>query len=70
MEYIVVRSPGHAGEDVLVNRLKNGKVGDVIVLGRSGHITVSIGVPNSEEKLVDVRNTTAVHPMAIDIECR
>lgn len=69
MEFIIVIVLGREGEDidVLINREKNGKTEETIILGSSGFVSISVDLPGAEEKLVEVINTTADHPMLIEV---
>ena len=68
MEFLKVMVPGREGQDidVLINKQKNGKVGEVLTLSR-GILLVSVDLPGAEEKNVDLRNTTAKHPWVEEI---
>jgi hypothetical protein len=52
MEYLKVIVPGRTGEDidVLINGEKNGKAGEVLVLGK-GAVLVSVDLPAAKEEL-------------------
>ena len=69
MEYIKVTVPGREKDDfdVLINGEKNGKTGETIILGSSGFVIISVDLPGAEEKTVDVKNTTADHPMPVEV---
>jgi len=69
MEYLKVIVPGRDGQDidVLLNKERNGKVGQVLVLGK-GMVLVSIDLPNAEEKQVDLCDTTTTHPLIVEIK--
>ncbi len=69
MEFIKVTVPGREGEDidVLINGEKNGKTGETIMLGSSGFVSISVDLPRAEEKIIEVKNTTAEHPMIIEV---
>lgn len=69
MEYIVVIVPGREGEDIdiLINGEKNGKTEETVMLGNSGFVLISVDLPGAEEKTVEVKNTTAMHPMRIEV---
>jgi len=69
MEYLIVTVPGKAGQDidVLINRQKNGKAGETLILG--GEFTrVSVDLPDAEEKLVDLKDTTPTNPMKVEVK--
>lgn len=69
MEHIQVMVPGKEGDDidVLINGEKNGKVGEVIVLGGSGFVIISVDLAGAQELTIDVENTTASNPMIIKV---
>ena len=69
MEYIKVMVPDREGDDidVLINGEKNGKTGEVIILGSSGFVRVSVDLPTAEEKIVDVRCTIETNPKEIKV---
>jgi HSP20 family molecular chaperone IbpA len=69
VEYIKVTVPGNENDDidVLINGEKNGKTSETIILGSSGFVFISVDLPGAEEKTVDVNNTTAEHPMHIEV---
>ena len=68
MEYLIVTVPGKEGQniDVLINREKNGKVGETLILGE-GFTLVSVDLPDAEEKEVDLKDTTPTQPMNLEI---
>jgi hypothetical protein len=68
MEYLKVFVPGRVGQDidVLINHQKNGKVGEVLILGR-GLVLVSVDLPAAEEKRIDLIDTTPKHPLIVEI---
>jgi hypothetical protein len=68
MEYLKVYVPGRNGQDidVLINHQKNGKVGEVLILGR-GFVLVSVGLPAAEEKQINLIDTTPKHPLIVEI---
>lgn len=72
MEYLRVLVPGHEGEDidVLLNGQKNGKVGEVILLGEPGYVIVSANLPSAEAQKIEVRRTTPSHPLIVEIPVR
>ena len=35
--------------------------------GSSGFVSISVDLPGAEEKIVEVKNTTAEHPMIIEV---
>jgi len=69
MEYLIVTVPGKEGQDidVLINREKNGKVGETLILGE-GFILVSVDLKDAEEKEVDLKDTTSTNPMKVEIK--
>lgn len=69
MEYIIVTVPGKESDDidVLINDEKNGKAGEIISLGSSGFVIVSVDLPGAEEKAIEVKDTTAGHPMIVEV---
>lgn len=68
MEFLKVLVPGRNGQDinVLINRQQNGKIGEVLILGK-GVVLVSVDLPGAEEKQVNLRDTTASHPRIVEI---
>ena len=68
MEFLKVLVPGKEGQDidVLLNRQKNGKVGEVLTVSE-GYVRVSVDLPGAEEKLVDVTGTTPDLPLVEEI---
>ena len=68
MEYVKVVVPGreHQDIDVLINTIRNGKVGDVLTVGE-GYVLVSVDLPGAEEKVVELWDTTPSNPMVIEI---
>jgi hypothetical protein len=70
MEYLKVIIPNKKEQniDVLINREKNGKAGQIITLGGESVILVSVDLPCAEEKEVDVCDTTPTHPMIVQIQ--
>ncbi len=69
MEYLKVAVSGRDGQDidVLINGMQNGKAGQVLILGK-GNILVSVDLPNAEEKLVNLCDTTPTHPRVVEIQ--
>ncbi len=69
MEHLIVSVPGKKGQniDVLINRKKNGKVGETLTLGE-GFTLVSVDLPDAEEKEVDLKDTTPKNPMKVRIK--
>jgi hypothetical protein len=71
MEFIIVRIVGEptAQVDVLIDGQKHGnaKTGDLVTLGTPGTVFVSVDRPTAQQREMEVRNTTARHPMDIDI---
>ena len=70
MEFIKVNVPGREDDDidVLINGEKNGKTEETIILGSSGFVVISVDLPAAEEKTIEVKNTTAEHPMIIEVK--
>jgi hypothetical protein len=68
LEYLKVVVPDRSKQDVdvLINRQRNGKVGQVLTLGK-GVVLVSVDLPNAEEKQVDLRGTTPNYPKVTEI---
>lgn len=68
MEFLKVIVPGREDEeiDVLINGEVNGMAGEVLMLGE-GFVVVSVNVPGAEEKEVYLQDTTANHPMVVEI---
>ena len=71
MEYLIARIAGQPNveADVLINRQTNGKTGVLLTLGDPGWLFVSVNVPGAQEQKVEVKNTTPIHPMNVDIQC-
>ncbi len=71
MEFLIVRvkDQPNANTDVLINRQTNGKTGVLLTLGQPGWILVSANLPGAREQKVEVKNTTPLHPMNIEIQC-
>jgi hypothetical protein len=71
MEFILVyvKNEPTAHDAVLINGQRNGITGSLITLGSPGWIFVSVDRPNAVQQNVNVKNTTALHPMAIQIDC-
>jgi hypothetical protein len=69
MEFIIVRVKGQPGLQVgvLINNQRNGTTGALITLGDPGWVGISVDLPNASLQVVDVTNTTATHPMEIEI---
>jgi hypothetical protein len=70
MEFIIVRVKDDptAFAAVLLDGQRNGTTGKLITLGSPGWVNVSVDLPDAEPQDVNVTNTTASHPMAIEIE--
>lgn len=70
-EYIIVRIKDRpaAQVSVLINGRKNGTTGQLITLGGPGQRFISVDFPRARQKSVDVENTTASHPLHIEIDC-
>jgi len=68
MEYFKVVVPGreHQDIDVLINTVRNGKVGDVLVLGE-GYVLVSVDLPDAEAQVVELWDTTPADPKVIKV---
>ena len=71
MEYIIVKVKDQPNVDagVLINRQPNGRTGVLLTLGGPGWILVSVDWPGAKEQVVEVKNTTPLHPMNVDIQC-
>lgn len=71
MEFILVWIKNQPGvqEGVLINGQRNGTTCELITLGSPGWIFVSVDLPNAKQQNVNVTNTTATHPMEIEIDC-
>jgi hypothetical protein len=71
MEFILVyvKNEPAAHDPVLINGQLNGTTGSLITLGSPGWIFVSVDRPNAQQQNVNVKNTTALHPMTIQIDC-
>jgi hypothetical protein len=72
MEYIIVKVKDQPNVDtgVLINRQANGRTGVLLMLGGPGWILVSVDWPGAKEQVVEVKNTTPLRPMNIDIQCQ
>ena len=68
MEYFKVVVPGRERQDinVFVNTMRNGKTGQVLTL-EAGYVLVSVDLPDAEEKVVDLWDTTPANPKVIEI---
>ncbi len=68
MEFLKVLVPGRDGQDinVLINGEINGKVGQLLILGK-GIVLVSVDLPHAEEKEVDLRDTTPSYPKQVEV---
>ena len=68
MEYFKVVVPGREHQDinVFVNTMRNGKTGQVLTL-EEGYVLVSVDLPDAEEKVVDLWDTTPANPKVIEI---
>ena len=68
MEYIKVVVPGKEHQDIniLINTIRNGKVGDLLILDE-GYVLVSVDLPDAEEKVVELWDTTPANPKVIKI---
>jgi len=69
MEFIIVRvkDQPNVQAGVLINGQRNGTTGALITLGNPGWVGISVDLPNAGLQVVDVTNTTATHPMEIEI---
>ena len=72
MEYIIVKVKDQPNVDagVLINRQPNGRTGVLLTLGGPGWILVSVDWPGAKEQVVEVKNTTPLHPMNVEIQCQ
>ena len=63
MEYlkVFIQDRRRQDIDVLINKVKNGKVGEVLMLNK-GTVLVSVDMPNAEVKVVDLCGTTPNYP--------
>jgi hypothetical protein len=70
MEFILVQVKDEptANAAVLINGELNGSTGKLITLGTPGWIFVSVDLPGAQQRNVNVKNTTASHPMTIVID--
>lgn len=68
MEFLKVVVPGKESQDiaVLVNRARKGKAGEVLTLN-SGYVLVSIDLPNAEEAVIDLCDTTPTQPHVLKV---
>ena len=68
MEYFKVVVPGRENQDiqVFINTIRNGKAGQVLTL-EEGYVLVSVDLPNAEEKVIDLWDTTQANPKVIEI---
>ncbi len=68
MEFMKVIVPGKENQDidVLINGEKNGKVGEILSLGR-GYVFVSVDLPGAEEKTVNLCDTLENDPMIVEV---
>jgi hypothetical protein len=71
MEFIIVRVKNQPNiqASVLINGQRNGTTGALITLGSPGWVFISVDLPNARQQDVNVTNTTATHPMDIEIDC-
>jgi hypothetical protein len=71
MEYIIVKVKDQPNVDtgVLINRQANGRTGVLLTLGGPGWILVSVDWPGAKGQVVEVKNTTPLHPMNVEIQC-
>ena len=68
MEYFKVVVPGRENQDiqVFINTIRNGKAGQVLTL-EEGYVLVSVDLPDAEEKVIDLWDTTQANPKVIEI---
>jgi hypothetical protein len=68
VEYLKVVVPDRTNKDVdvLINRQKTGKVGEVLTLDK-GVVLVSVDLPNAEVKQVDLCGSTPNYPKVTEI---
>ena len=68
MEYLKVIVPGRNSQDVdvLINKKQRGNTGEVLTM-RGGYVLVSVNLPDAEEKVVDLCDTTAALPCVTEI---
>ena len=71
MEFIrvLIKDQPNVQVDVLINGQRNGTTGQLITLGSPGWKFVSVDLPTARQQNLNVRNTTATHPMIIEIDC-
>ena len=71
MEYIIVRVKDQPNVDagVFINGQRNGRTGVLLTLGGPGWILASVDWPGAKGQEVEVKNTTPLHPMNVDIQC-
>ena len=71
-EYItvVVKGAPETRVPVVIDGETNGITGELLTLGSSGWIVVSVQMSNAHERKVNVKNTTPSHPMIVEIECK
>jgi len=71
MEYIYVTVTDREEDDdrieVLINGEINGTTDETILLGSSGYVIVSVNLPEAQEQVVKVEDTTPEHPMIIEV---
>lgn len=71
MEFIIVKVIHQADGlfEVLINGVASGKkTGEKIILGDSGYVYIAAAGSGMKEMLVDVQNTTEIHPMIIELK--
>jgi hypothetical protein len=70
-EYIIVRvkDQPQTRVPVLINGVKSGTTGELITLGSPGWVFISVDLPKAKQRKLDVTNTTATHPMLVEIDC-
>lgn len=69
MEFIIVRIVNEptAQVDVLINGQRHGTTGSLVTLGTPGTVFVSVDRPTAQQRKIVVEDTTALHPMDVDI---
>jgi hypothetical protein len=69
MEFLKVIVPNVEEQDldVLINRERNGKVGEVLLLSE-GYLWVSVDHPCAGDTLLYLSDTTSTHPKILEIQ--
>lgn len=69
MEFLKVVVPNFEGQDldVLINRERNGKVGEVLMLNE-GYMWVSVDYAGASDTLMYLSDTTPTHPKILEIQ--